>query len=251
MVEHLPAMMPNLHIRLGGSSRYGFGDAMFSAPQVTLIGPTMSSYRMVLEPGLHLVAIGFLPEGWMRFIGTPARELSDQMVDGAAIWGDRAIDRLLDQLCGQTNPGRIARLVEQFLAQSVRLRPDAHSPTVSAVNHWLEHSPGLDLSDLQSLMHVGDRHMRRMVMESHGASPKALAIKYRALRAAAAMAVHGAPAVQRAVTPYSDQAHFIRDFRRFTGWTPRTFVVEAGNTAAYTLAGRRQAGIIRPLSLWS
>ena len=250
-LEHFPAMLPNLHIRLSGSTTYFFADgAVVEAPQVALLGPTMSSYRILLAPGLRVIATGFLPDGCTRLIGVPARELTGRVIDPAAIWGHRAIDRLLDQLHGERDEAAIGARVEQFLAQAVH-PPSIASSAADAVDHWLEHSPRLDLAELRALLDVGDRHMRRMVMESHGASPKTLAMKYRALRAAAAIAVHGAPALHQAMAPYVDQAHFIRDFRRFTGWTPGAFIAENRNTAAHTLAGRRRAGIVRPLSLWS
>lgn len=251
MFERFPAMLPNLHIRLGGSTTYFFEDgAVVEAPQVALLGPTLSSYRVLLGPGLHLVATGFLPDGCTRLIGVPARELTDRIVDATAIWGQRAIDRLLDQLIGQHDETAIGAIVERFLVQQAR-EPASSSSTADAVDYWLEHSPSLDLAELQALLGVGDRHMRRLVMESHGAAPKALAMKYRALRAAASIAFHGTPALSRAMAPYADQAHFIRDFRRFTGWAPGAFVAQNRNAAASTLAGRRQAGIVRPLSLWS
>lgn len=253
IVENFPAMLPNLHIRLSGSSSYLFENGrVVEAPQVALIGTTMTSYRILLSPGLHIVATGFLPEGCMRLIGVPAQELANLVVDGTAIWGHRAVDRLLDQLYAVRDDSAVAVQVERFLGAAARnpCRTAAASAS-AAVDHWLEHSPNLELSELRGMLDVGDRHMRRIVMESHGAAPKALAMKYRALRAAAAIAVHGSPALERAVAPYADQAHFIRDFRRFTGWTPGAFLTENRNTAAYTLAGRRQAGIVRPLALWS
>ena len=41
---------------------------------------------------------------------------------------------------------------------------------------------------------------------------------------------------------YADQSHMIRDFYRFVGWTPATFLREHQNIAAATLLGRRMAG---------
>ena len=49
------------------------------------------------------------------------------------------------------------------------------------------------------MLAVGDRQMRRIITETHGASPKALAVKYRSLRAAALLATRGPPAMDRAI----------------------------------------------------
>jgi AraC-like DNA-binding protein len=250
--ERFPAMLPNLHIRLGGSSTYRMvGDRAIDAPRVALVGPTTAAYRMTLGAGLRVIATGFLPAGWARCVGVPAGELADTVVDGEAIWGPRAVDRLCDRLAAAGSEAAMCRIVEEFLLAAARADEDYARSPAFVVDRWLEHSRDLSLAALQSALGCGERHMRRLVTVSHGASPKTLAIKYRALRAAAALAVNGPGLLGEVMTPYADQAHFIRDFQRFTGWTPRAFLAGGSTVAAHTLAGRKRAGIVRPLSLWS
>ena len=76
-------------------------------------------------------------------------------------------------------------------------------------------------------------------------------MKYRALRTAALMCRRDGAAMAVASQAYADQSHMIRDFYRFVGWTPATFLREHQNIAAATLLGRRMAGAVRPLVLWS
>ena len=76
-------------------------------------------------------------------------------------------------------------------------------------------------------------------------------MKYRALRTAALMCRSDSAGMTDALPDYADQSHMIRDFRRFVGWTPAAFLREHQNIAAATLSGRRKAGAVRPLVLWS
>jgi len=257
--ECVPAMLANLHIRLSGGTRYIFDDGvMIKAPRASLIGPTLSAYRMGLEPDLFVITTGFLPEGWARILSLPSHELTDRIIDAELVWGHAKIERLCEQLQAVRCDGaQVARVVEQFLWQEACLGDTYRTSSAAAIDYWLEHSPDLSLKALQDLLDTGERHMRRLVLASHGTSPKLLAMKYRALRAATGFAVRGPDPQPPTVRPdealhhFADQSHFIRDFRRFTGWTPGTFMAEGGSVAASTIAGRYRAGIVRPLSLWS
>lgn len=251
-IEILPAMLPNLHIRLAGSSCYSFDDgANIEAPQVCLIGPTTSAYRVTLRPGLVMMATGFLPMGWMSLARAPACALSDTLIDGADLWGDRVVETICDQLVHARSQGCCWALLERFLMGRMRVCNDTRLTPASGIDHWLETSPDLRIEDLAAMLDVGCRHLRRLTLDSHGASPKTLAMKYRCLRAAAVLSLKGAQGVDDVLPPFADQAHLIRDFRRFIGWTPGAFIDGGMNTAASTLRGRRAAGAARPLTLLS
>ncbi len=248
--EVLPAMLPNLHLRLAGHSRYGFGHAPARpAPRVALVGPTSEAYRIELEPGLEMLCLGLLPAGWSALLGAPAHDYADRLFDGAELWGATAVEQLCDMLAADRDQASRIRTLERFL--SLRMRPRAAMQPLAAIDHWLEFSPDLSLDALAASLDVGSRHLRRLTLEHYGASPKTLAMKYRALRAAADMASRGTTAMEQALALFADQAHLTRDFRRFVGWTPVAFMRQRQNVAAYTLAGRRQAGASRPLSLLS
>lgn len=251
-VEVVPAMLPNLHIHLAGRSSYVFGDGRQQrAPRVALLGPTSEAYRMVLEPGLRLLTVGLLPMGWMALLDEPARMLADTVIDGADIWGEDAVERLCAMLQADSCQADCSRTVEGFLALRMRDRADSRKSVAATIDHWLEFSPDLSLDALAASLKVGGRHLRRLTLEHYGVSPKTLAMKYRALRAAALIARRGMPAMQQALALFADQAHLTRDFRRFIGWTPVAFMREQQNVAAATLLGRRRAGAVRALSLLS
>jgi AraC-like DNA-binding protein len=251
-VAVLPAMLPNLHIRIAGHSAYSFGDGPpIEAPRVTLIGPTSTSYCIHLSPDLVMLSIGILPLGWMALLRLPAVDCQDLLIDGEDVWGRAAIDRLCDQLAQTRDEARQSALIEAFVGARLQPTHDRRLSFASAIDHWLERSPDLCLDQLSETLDVGARHMRRLTMESHGVSPKVLAMKYRALRAATALVMHGAGGRDDSLRAFADQAHLTRDFRRFVGWTPAAFMREAQNIAAGTIAGRLRAGATRPLTLWS
>lgn len=248
--ETLPAMLPNLHVRLAGSCTYTFADGRaFAAPKVTLIGPTTASYSAALGPGLAMIATGLLPAGWMALAGLPAGEACDMAIDGAALWGEAAVERLCDSLSDAPGEAMRQARLETFL--SLRLPACAAPPRIAVIDRWLERSPSLDLDALCRALGIGPRQLRRLTLDAYGAPPKTLAMKYRCLRAAAALATGGSGALHDALAGFADQAHLTRDFRRFIGWTPAAFARERQCAAAATMLGRHRAGALRPLALLS
>jgi AraC-like DNA-binding protein len=250
-IETLPAMLPNIHIRIAGASRYRFGEGSWiAAPAVTIIGPTTGSYQAELQPGTELLATGVLPQGWMSLIRAPGIDMSNGLIDGELLWGRRAVENLCDALsCAPDSQAR-THVLNTFFAASVR--GSARSPaTARTIDHWLEYSPTLSLDALCAELDITARHLRRLTLDLYGMSPKTLAMKYRCLRGAAALAVHGEAGLDTALRGFADQAHLSRDFRRFIGWAPVSFARENRSIAAATFAGRLRAGATRPLVLLS
>jgi AraC-like DNA-binding protein len=227
-VAVLPAMLPNLHIRLAGCTHYQFGESPpITAPAFSLIGPTSQAYKMWLSPGVRMVSIGLLPVGWGVIMGLPAHTCANQLIAGEALWPASSLAAWLDELQASPLDGLHLPCVERGLALALKpaaLAAPALGWQTDAIDHWLEHSPTLSLDALASQLGVGARQLRRITEHTHGLSPKALAMKYRALRTAHAVTLSQGdmqhPQVTQALLAYADQSHAIRDFQRFIGWTP-------------------------------
>jgi len=246
----VPAMLPNLHIRLRGHSTYVFADGRrVAAPAVSLIGPTNGAYRFELSPDALIVGTGLLPLGWLTLVRCPAAALADDVVDGAAVWGPRACERACARLQETPRDGGHIRITEALLAcPERRVR---HLDHLRAADRWLEGARTLAVEDLRAEMGVGRRQLQRIMLDIYGVTPKGLAMKYRALRAAARLAGGGAVPIRDVLAHYADQPHLTRNFRRFLGVTPGAFLQDSAAAAAATMIGRRRAGAMRPLVLWS
>lgn len=253
-VETLPAMLPNLHIRLGGHSAYALaGGGFVPAPAVTLIGPTSAAYRIALGPGFRLLSVGLLPAGWEALVGAPAAECTDRMLAADDVWGDGAVAQLLACLCERPFSAGLCQVVESFLQSLARPTASRRTLQRQIVDRWLETSATLSLDELASALDVGARQLRRITEETHGVAPKRLALKYRALRLAAALAqprdIPRSHEADLALSLYADQSHAIRDFQRFVGRSPVAFQREPQGIARATLTGRLAARAHRPLAL--
>jgi AraC-like DNA-binding protein len=250
-VQCIPALLPNVHFRLAGEAVYRFADGRVRpAPRVALMGATGAAFTMEVSAGYEMVCLGFLPDGWRRVVGVPAGLLADEVVDAATVWPSAALDRLWHAL-GEARrfADRRAR-IESFLAARADERA-VEDGREALVRRWLEQPGRLQLDVLAAELAVSARQLERLTLDLYGASPKALAMKYRALRAAGALAVRGEEALPAALADYADQSHLIRDFRRFVGCTPGRFLRERQAMAQATMRGRWAAGVRSPLALLS
>lgn len=200
----------------------GCADIIFTGgsgkPQLQFVG-AMSRYEDYEVPARSLmVGMRFHPGMWVEQLGAPADLITDKQLALEDFWGKRAVV-LLDKLSDAKSPQRCA----EVLVDTVR---NEHSPTpLQAAMAWMRSQQGLvKLDQVASHAGLSARQFRRVCLQQTGLSPKLLA---RVLRFRYALSrVHenaGDHAGLAADCGYSDQSHFIADFRRFSGCTPAAF----------------------------
>ncbi|MEM6827346.1 MAG: helix-turn-helix domain-containing protein, partial [Pseudomonadota bacterium] len=104
-------------------------------------------------------------------------------------------------------------------------RPRAdHRAVLRAIEDWLESAFNPPIADLYDRVNLSARQIQRLCRRYYGVPPAQLLKRYRAIRAAMILAQKDPPAQLRdeILVAYFDQAHLIRDVRRYTGFTPKT-----------------------------
>lgn len=111
-------------------------------------------------------------------------------------------------------------MVEQFLAEL----PYAGDPLVRRALTLLESgAEGVGVANVARVLGVSVRQFERRFLARVGVTPKRYAALRRLERVTAL--AKSAPSLTAAALEagYYDQSHFIRDFRRFSGTSPRKF----------------------------
>ncbi len=137
-VHRMPALLPNLHIRLNGTSSYRFGDAAaVAAARVTLVGPTSAAFEMTMSHDFEMICVGFLPTGWSGLFGMPAAMLVDRAVDAADLWPPAVVDRLWHAVAAARSFGDRCGIVEAILDDAAARQEPTGTRQVAAVVDWL------------------------------------------------------------------------------------------------------------------
>ena len=209
-------------------------------------------------PGVSAgVQVNFTPLGARLFFGVPMRVLAHRVVaieDVLGREGPLLTERLHDA------PGWEARfaLLDAFIAR--RLQAAGEVPEwISWAYQRIEASGGaLEMGALADTLGFSHRHVIDRFREHVGLPPKLLARLVRFDRLMARVKSGDVPSWGQLALEhgYYDQAHLIRDFRQFTGSSPREFLLlrlpdeggVSGSNSSNTAErpARKVAGVTRP-----
>ena len=216
-----------------------------------LQGPTSGPVHFVADGPLHLFGIGLLPLGWATLVGVPAEQLADDVADLGAVVGLPARHLADAMACAPDDAARVA-VADRFLADLLVAPYPAPLWFSRLCDDWLTAStnPGVDRLIADSGMSA--RSVERLAKRVYGASPKLLSRKYRALQAAVQIGngeIGGWGDL--ACAGFYDQAHFIREFKQFTGLTPTRFQDGAAAVHRLTIVRKKLMPDMPKLALYS
>ena len=115
------------------------------------------------------------------------------------------------------------------------------------VDRWLTDSVSPQVPDLVEATGMSIRSVERMTKHYYGLPPRMLARKYRAVRAASALARGECLDAAQLGDAFYDQSHLIREMKRFAGATPGQLARPTLYTEATTRGRKQMAGKVSPL----
>jgi AraC-like DNA-binding protein len=184
-----------------------------------LAGPHGKATAIDTMEQRHLIAVEFKLGGAAAFFGMPLSEVCDKIVGLDDVWGyDGAFVR--ERLCEPPTPGEKLRVLETILLE--RFTRSSEPGTTTAVQLLAR---GVSLTDTRSRLGLLPKTFVRRIREQAGLTPKRL---WRVRRMQRLVGSVRCPADAdwcqvAAQYGYTDQAHFIHDFRDLTGMTPTAY----------------------------
>ena len=214
--------------------RFSMPEGSAGAEARTFRGAVLSGTRseyVILDTNSQASVMGvhFKPGGLFFFLSMPVSELHNEVQSLDSIWG-HAADELRDRLLDAGSPSAKFRTMEQFLLRIMRKSAQSH-PAVDFALRQFQHFPvQRSIADLSGDLGLSKRYFIRLFADEVGITPK----KYVRIRRFQEVLnrIHAAHEVNWAETAlacgYYDQAHFIHDFRTFSGINPSTYLQNRG-----------------------
>jgi AraC-like DNA-binding protein len=174
------------------------------------------------ETGTFFVC--FHPNGFLPFATLPIKEMENTVVSLGKLFRNDGKEIEQQILAANSTSKRIS-LIETFLYSRLTNTHGVDEIIKSTVETILTAHGQLSIDDLSRQTNTNRRQLARKFSSAIGLSPKQLSKTIR-LQAALKMLMVGKVTSLTDLAyegEYYDQAHFIKDFREFTGLTPKEF----------------------------
>lgn len=197
------------------------------SPNYTIIGLQTKPYVVRFSNNVRVFGIRLKPEGIYNVFGVRASEFMDVYEDMSLVMG-RSFRDFCDQLTMKKNAKNMLQIANQYLIKTAK-RNGNNPGYVNNAAELIRKSGGvLKMEDLTDSVFIGLRQLEREFKERIGISPK----KY--LRISRLIQVHRLLEANKELNltqvayqlGYTDQAHFIRDYRSIIGEKPSGLVKE-------------------------
>lgn len=229
-------------------------DPLRAAPHFIAAGPTSHCSHFVTGSA-RIWGVGILPMGWARLFDAPASDYADRFCDGAADPVFAGVAPLLDATFGEApDAAAEARRIDTFLLDLLSRRPlHGDEARIRAAHGALIDLDTAAVAALAERLATSPRSLERLSLRAFGFSPKLLLRRQRFLRSLAQFMLD--PSLKWISTldwQYVDQAHFVRDFKRFMGMSPTAYaaldhpVLRAAARARAAAAGEAVQALHRP-----
>ncbi len=195
------------------------GDYFGRIIATAVVGGPRSCYYIREIGGRAGAAVGalLLPGAAERLFGVPATALAERHTPLAALWGDAATDRLIDQLAEVRDP---AQRIAVFEAELLRRLDGAANPHPAVQLALAQFAAGVPVREVVRVSGFSHRHFSALFQATVGLKPKLYCRVQRFVQTLACSRLHASWAEVAGVAGYADQAHLSRDFAEFSGLSP-------------------------------
>jgi AraC-like DNA-binding protein len=193
-------------------------------PRVSIYGQIDRHFIITHTPGFYSIGVLFKPSALWKLLGFDMTEFANMAYDGALINKDliELHSRMEEAPC---IAARIA-LLDQFFMKAFAAADLSFSVSDHALR-VMELHRNIPMEDLAREVGVSQRYLEKQFSKAVGLSPKTYSLIQRFKRIEHELRAASTNRRDLAFSnSYYDQNHFIKDFKRFTGLTPSSYLLE-------------------------
>jgi AraC-like DNA-binding protein len=218
----LPDTSLVMGFQFSGSVAWKNGSAIEPLSTAGITGILHRAREFSNAPSTGTILVYFKPGGAAPFLSLPLQELQDQSVSLYDLLPNASLRETAERMI--LAPAHEQRITElERLLLSV-LREDRTDPLAAEALSRIIHSGGSRrIKEIATELSISQRQLERRFRVIAGASPKQFASLVRFRQALKRHPQNASLTALGYDAGYFDQAHFIREFRSFTGLPPLAF----------------------------
>ena len=197
----------------------------YAFSRIFIVGHQEGFFGIRIKPETCIFGVVFYPESFSKLFNFPLDEITNK---GRSLDSELSIEYLSIYAQLQDNISNSSRveLLNQFSVKQLSQVDFSFSKFDQLIKTIRTGSGMLSVKDMVDQSNLSERSLQRKVKQLLGVGPKSYSSVMRINSVLAYMKAHPAANWQDILFQfgYYDQAHFIKDFKRYTGRTPRSFV---------------------------
>jgi len=190
----------------------------------------MSKYMDVQSQGRSgFISVCFHPGAAAHFFSVAMNEVTDMVVGLNDLWKSIAAEMEDRVVCAIDNEERVS-IIQRYLLHQL----EKQTKTDKDVEHWLwqvNYFKGqLSVQELSRKANISQRQLGRRFNQTVGLSPKEFSRVTRFIHSLTYLKKYPSLTLTEIANEsgYYDQAHFIHDYKDYSGYTPGELVADAG-----------------------
>jgi AraC-like DNA-binding protein len=190
-----------------------------------LYGQIKTYHDLTLTGSINWIVVVLQPYGAYHLWGVPANELYNCFFPAEEVFKHR-MHEIAHALMNAAQLSERIQLLNNFLLQQINKSKGIDPVIIQAINLIIQHEGVISVELLLQSLFVTERTLERKFKHSIGISPKRFIEVVRLNVSAKRMQRMKEKQNLAGVayeSGYFDQAHFIKDFRKFTGLTPQQY----------------------------
>ena len=197
-------------------------------PRTMVFGQVTKPYDIQPTGYVNTFAVRFYPYGFANFISRPIQELADKETPLRALFEEKSVRELEQKIINAPSTQSRMEAVEDFLLNKLTNQSVLDNIVKSTVDALFSTKGSKPINSILKDNPSKRRNLERKFSKQVGISPKQLG-KIIRLQAALKLILNnqGENLTQIAYeSKYYDQAHFIKDFKEFTGTNPKDYLTD-------------------------
>jgi AraC-like DNA-binding protein len=195
-----------------------------TAGNVVFFGANSRPLRVRVKGGFAVTGFAVRPSGWLALFEKPHFNFADRMLPLQELWSDLADLLIADVADAGDDDGQLRAMEAIIRTRIATLQRPAFDPQMAQFEVIARTDSTMLVEDAAAAIGLSVRQFERRCLASFGLTPKGVLRRSRFLDSATALRGFSSPTeTELDALRYFDQSHVNREFRRYTGMTPRTF----------------------------
>ncbi len=193
-------------------------------PRCFVFGQITSSLEIAPTGASGIVAARFQPDGFIPFSSYPLSLMENKAVPLSELFDD-GVKQLEEQVLNASSNSDRINFITEFLQKNLETPEAADRIIKTSLDALLQSNGSMNVDDLADHLQINRRQLERKFSAAIGLSPKQFSKMIRLQSTLKAMQLKQYTSLTSLAyeNGYYDQAHFIKDFKEFTGISPRKF----------------------------